>query len=769
MSRRLFPLLVAAAVAAGPAAAAGQQSDASADGVSAPVLPETIVRDEEGRVTVRAVRLATSLKVDGALDEAIYSTVHPFSGFVQMEPQGGQPATEKTEIWILFDDDNVYVSMRAWESQPDRMIANEMRRDSNNIRQGDSLGFSFDTFLDKRNAVQFEVNVLGGRTDGQSTNERQYNSDWNPVWEVAPGRFEGGWSIEAAIPFKSLRYRPGQTQTWGFQARRTNKWKNEIAYLTRVPPALGMGRGDFSASLYATLVGLEAPTSGRAIEIKPYAITDLTTDRVVSPRRLNDPGADIGIDAKYGVTQNLTADLTVNTDFAQVEADEQQVNLTRFSLFFPEKRDFFLENLGTFTFGGVFGRASNAPTTGSAGAAGSGVGGDSGDTPIMFYSRRIGLSGTGEVPILAGGRLTGRVGRFSLGLLDIQTREHNGLDSTNFSVVRVKRDILRRSSIGAMFTGRSVTQTGSGTNELYGLDGTFAFFDNLAVNTFVAKTQTDGLKGDDVSYRMLFDYSGDRYGLQLDRLRVGDNFNPEVGFLRRDNIRKSFAQVRFSPRSRAIRSVRKFSWIAAMNYIEDGPGRLVTRIGDGEFAIELQNSDRFSVGVNDDYEYLTQPFPITPTVRIPVGAYDFTTGRVAYAFGQQRRLSGTVLLERGGFYDGDRTTVSVSRGRVNVTPRFSAEPSVSINRVDLPQGEFTSTVAATRATFTLTPLMFVSALIQYNSGANVVSGNVRLRWEYRPGSELFVVYNEERDTLAPSFPGLRNRALILKVNRLFRP
>jgi hypothetical protein len=206
-----------------------------------------------------------------------------------------------------------------------------------------------------------------------------------------------------------------------------------------------------------------------------------------------------------------------------------------------------------------------------------------------------------------------------------------------------------------------------------------------------------------------------------------------------------------------------------VNYIEDGPGQLVTRIADGEFAIELQNSDRFSAGVNGDYERLTQPFAITSSVRIPVGAYDFTTGRLGYAFGQQRRLSGSVLLERGAFYDGHRTTVTLSRGRANVTPRFSAEPGLSLNWVDLPAGAFTSTVASTRATFTLTPLMFVSALVQYNSSTSQVSGNVRLRWEYRPGSEFFVVYNEERDTLTPSFPGLRNRALIVKMNRLFRP
>ena len=291
------------------------------------------------------------MRIDGKLDEPLYTTVQPASDFIQMEPSGGQVATEKTEVWVSFDRDNLYVGFRAWESQPDRMIANEMRRDSNNIRQGDSVGFSFDTFRDRRNAIQFEANALGAKTDGQSTNERQYNADWNPVWRLVSGRFDGGWTIEAAIPFKSIRYAPGTVQDWGFQSRRTNKWKNEIAYLTKVPPAFGMGRADFSASLYATLVGIEAPPVSRTIELKPYAIADLATDNVSATKKTNDPSADVGVDAKYSITPNLTADLTYNTDFAQVEADEQQVNLTRFSLFFPEKRDFFLENQGIFTFG----------------------------------------------------------------------------------------------------------------------------------------------------------------------------------------------------------------------------------------------------------------------------------------------------------------------------------------------------------------------------------------------------------------------------------
>ena len=486
---RLF--FIALAILAGAAEAWAQaQADANPptpafSGPPPPVPPALVARDDEGRITLRAVRLTTPLEIDGRLDEAAYEGLEPISDFIQMEPAGGQPATERTDIWLFFDQRNVYVTIRAWESQPDRMIANEMRRDSNNIRQGDSIGFSLDTFYDRRNAFQFEVNPLGARTDGQSTNERQYSSDWNPVWDLAVGRFQGGWTMEAAIPFKSLRYRPGSAQIWGFNARRISKWKNEISYLNRIPPAMGLGRGDFSASLFATVVGIDAPAGSKNLEVKPYATTDLTTDLGASPRVTNEVDGDIGVDAKYGITQNLTADFTYNTDFAQVEADEQQVNLTRFSLLFPEKREFFLENAGTFAF---------------AGAGGNQMGG-SGDVPILFYSRRIGLQQNREIPIGGGGRMTGRIGRFSLGLLNMQTREEpdeqvplNQLPtpSTNFSVVRVKRDILRRSSIGAIVTNRSIAQNQIGSNQTFGVDAGFAFYSNLFVNAYWAKTRDRG-------------------------------------------------------------------------------------------------------------------------------------------------------------------------------------------------------------------------------------------------------------------------------------
>jgi hypothetical protein len=754
--------LVVSIVAASVLPLAAQQPTARTPtpvpaGPPPPTPPETISRDDQGRATVRAVRLTTPMHIDGKLDEAIYSTVQPASGFIQMEPQGGQPASERTDVWIFFDKDNVYVTFKAWESQPERMIVNEMRRDSNNIRQGDSVEFALDTFRDRRNAILFEANALGGRTDLQSTNERQFNPDWNPVWELSAGRFEGGWTIEAALPFKSIRYAPGTTQDWGFQARRSNKWKNEIAYLTKVPPSLGLGRGDFSASLYASLVGIEAPPPSHNLEIKPYVIGDLTTDNNAVPKRSSDPSGDFGVDAKYSITQNMTADLTYNTDFAQVEADEQQVNLTRFSLFFPEKRDFFLENAGLFTFGNnTFAAGASAATS---------------DLPLLFYSRRIGLQNNREVPIWGGGRLTGRMGRYSLGAVNMQTREEPAAlaQTTNFSVVRVKRDILRRSSIGVLATARSKAQTLPGSNQAYGVDGTFAFFNNLTFATYLAKTQSEGIDAGDMSYRTQMEYGGDRYGVQVERLSIDKNFNPEVGFLRRNDMRKNYGLLRFSPRPKRSKRVRKYSSIGQFTYINDSAGRLSTRISDGEAAIEFQNSDRFSVGVNDDYELLLRPFTIVPGARVPPGGYDFTTGRIGYNMGQQRKVSGNVLFEKGSFYNGHRTAITLNRSRLNLSPQVSLEPSVSVNWIELPTGSFTQTLAGSRITYTMTPLLFASALVQYNSSTQTVSTNARLRWEYRPGSELFVVYNEERNSEPLSgVPGLLNRAFIVKANRFLR-
>ncbi len=742
------------------------------DGPAPPAAPATLARDATGRATVRSVRLTGPWRLDGVLDEPIYAEVPPIDGFIQQLPEAGVPPTEETDAWVFHDENNLYVAARLWDSEPDGLIANEMQRDSFQLVNNDFFSVGLDTFYDRRNGVTFLVNAIGGFMDFAITDEDNPNMDWNAIWDVRTGRFDGGWTVEMEVPFKSLRFPAGPSQTWGLHLGRNVRRKSETSFLTPVP--INAFPGQMRLSAAGTLTGVEVPEGNRVFEVKPYAIGSVATDVNAVPRVTNEAAGNAGLDAKYGVTQNLTADFTYNTDFAQVEVDEQQVNLTRFNLYFPEKREFFLEGQGIFDFGrpaGVRRRPGGRRQTGPRG------GGflDSGDVPTVFFSRRIGLERDDDgisrtVPITTGGRMTGKAGPFSIGALNIQTGAAAAVDAraTNFTVLRVKRDILRRSRVGGIFTGRSVSAEGTGSNEVYGLDAAFSFYDNVHFNGYYARTRTPGRLGDDASYQAAFNYAGDRYGFQLDHLLVGDNFNPEVGFLRRDDFRRTFALARFSPRPASLRAVRQFTWEAGLDYIENGAGAVETRLLQARFDTELENSDRFGVDLQDSRELLVDPFRIAPDVTIPAGLYDFRDVFLSYSMGEQRRVAGTWSLQRGSFFSGDLTAVGYSRGRIEITPRFSLEPSVLVNRITLPEGAFTATLVTSRVTYTFTPRMFFGGLVQYSSTGSLLATNLRLRWEYQPGSELFVVYNDQRDTALRRTPLLQNRAFIVKLTRLFR-
>ncbi len=762
---------------AGQTDVAGAIEPALIDGPAAPVPPAVMTRNDQGQATVRAVRLDESIDFDGVLDEAVYATVPAISGFIQLTPDVGAAATERTEAWILFDETNVYVSARLWDAAPEsQWVANEMRRDTSQLRQNDTFAVFFDTFYDRRNGVLFYTNPLGARADAQFTNEGNPNSDWNPVWDVRTGRFDGGWTVEMEIPFKTLRYRSEPPHIWGIQLRRAIRRKNEWAYLTRLPVASGSGggaRGVFRVSQAGSLVGLEPPSAGRNLELKPYAIGGLTTDMSATPVKINEGSADGGIDIKYGITQNLTADFTWNTDFAQVEVDERQVNLTRFPLFFPEKREFFLEGRG------IFGFASGGITRTSSVARGA-VPGFFGDVnvPQLFYSRKIGLEEGRVVPIVGGARVTGKVGRFDVGLLNIHAGEETVSDSkpTNFSVVRIRRDILSRSSVGAMFTNRSVSRVAPGSSQAYGVDGTFAFFENVNLTTYIARTQLPGpaYQGKDLSYQGKFEYAADRYGFQADHLVVEDNFLPEVGFLRRDNFRRTFTSARFSPRPQSIKSVRQFTLEGSIDYILTADeNQLETRQNIVAFETEFESSDRLTLAATDSYELLVQPFvPPGAGFSIPAGGYSFADVYVAYSMAQQRRINGMVAVRRGAYFGGDLTTLELTQGRIAVLPQMSVEPTVSFNWIDTPYGAFQTNLAVARVNYAFNPRMFFSGLIQYNSASNSFSSNLRFRWEYSPGSELFVVYTDDRDVTGGLRPDrgwdLRNRGLVIKINKLLR-
>ena len=779
--------LGAAAAASAQDAARTAVDSVFIDGPPAPVPPAVLNRDDEGRVTVRAVRYDEGLDLDGVLDEPIYASVPPITGLVQLMPDAGAPATERTEAWILFDDTNVYIAARVWDSAPEsRWVANEMRRDTSQLRQNDTFAVLFDTFYDRRNGFSFYTNPLGARADAQLTNEGNPNDDWNPVWDVRTGRFDGGWTVEMEIPFRTLRYRSEPPHVWGIQLRRAIRRKNEWVYLTRLPTAAGAAggaRGLFRISAAGTLVGLEPPPAGRTLEVKPYGIGGVATDLTATPAVVDQASGDAGLDVKYGITQNLTADFTVNTDFAQVEVDERQVNLTRFPLFFPEKREFFLEGRGLFGFarGGLTGGPGGPG--GPGGSPGGGIFGDV-NVPQLFYSRRIGLERSADgasrvVPIVGGARVTGKVGPYDIGALNLQAGEErlSGTEPTNFTVLRLRRDILRRSSVGALFTNRSLSRVAPGSSQAYGVDATFAFFDNVSVIGYLARTRVPGpdYRGRDTSYQAKFEYSADRYGAVADHLVVEDNFLPEVGFLRRDNFRRSFLSARFSPRPQSLESVRQFNLEASIDYIVTADrGHLETRQNLVTFQTEFESSDRLMVTATDNYELLVEPFtPPGADFSIPVGGYGFADVQVAYGIGQQRRVNGQVAVRRGAYFGGDLTTVELSQGRIAVLPQMSVEPIVSFNWIDTPFGAFRTNLAVTRVNYAFNPRMFFSGLLQYNSADNSFSSNLRLRWEYSPGSELFVVYTDDRDVTGSLRPdrgwALRNRGLVVKINRLFRP
>ena len=745
--------------------AAGQPLDSDVlavlQGPPPPVAPEVVSRDRQGQATVRATRLRAPLQIDGRLDEPVYETVQSITDFIQQLPDEGALGSERTEAWVLFDDDSIYISARCYDTAPpSEWVANEMRRDVIQLRQNDSFSLMLDTFYDRRNGLAFLVTPIGGFSDFAISNEGgRVNTDWNTIWDSRTARFDGGWTVEIQIPFKSLRYRPTSTQVWGIQLRRIIRRRTEASYLTPLPISAARGNsviaGLWRVSQAGSLVGIEVPSGSRKIEIKPYGIGGVTTDIDADSPTRNALDGQFGLDVKYGVTQNLTADFTYSTDFAQVEVDEQRVNLTRFSLFFPEKREFFLEARGNFDF-----------------ARGAGLGGAG--APTLFFSRRIGLQGGDVVPILAGGRLTGKIGAFDVGALNIQTGNEllSGAQTTNFTVLRVKRDILRRSTIGGIFTNRSVSLLGDGSNQVYGIDGRLAFFDDVTLLGYVARTRTADRPGRDASYLAQFDYAGDRYGVNLAHLVIEDNFNPEIGFVRRDNIRRTTASGRFSPRPSSIDWVRRFSLSAGLDYTQSADDRVLeTRQQDVAFEVQLENSDRFTVSATDRYELLRQPFTIAPGVTVPVGGYGFRSVLVGYAFGQQRPVSGSIAVGTGELWNGDITVVELGRGRVEVTPQLSVEPSLSLNWVELPEGNFATSLSRVRVSYTVSPRMFFSGLLQHNSSGNTFSTNVRLRWEYSPGSELFVVYTEDRDT-DPFLPDrrtdLRNRGFVVKMNRLFR-
>ncbi len=727
----------------------GPGDTAFIDGPPAPVPPAVVSRDESGHVTVRAIPLTQPLEFDGRLDDGLYAENEAITDFIQQEPFEGRPATDRTEVWVAFDDDSLYIGARLWESDSARRVMSDMRRDANNLYNNDHFGVYLDTFYDRRNGYLFYANAQGGMSDAEVTNESAL-ADWNTIWDVKSADFDGGWTIEFRIPFHSIRFKEGSS-IWGINFRRNVRWKTEMTYLTPTPASYqrnGLNRGTNAA----TLVGIDAPRNLRNITLKGYALGSSVTNRAARPIISNKGNVEFGGDARWGVSQSYVADFTVNTDFAQVEDDEQVVNLTRFTVRFPEKREFFLESNQLFSFGMQQAASANP------------------EVPTVFFSRRIGIEGGTVVPILGGGRLLGRSGRYRVGAIAIRTGEERsvGAVATDFTAVRVQREILRRSRIGLISTTRNPA-SGAAHNYVYGADAILNFYENVGFINMIARSVTPGRHGDDLAYRSRFSWNPDRWTVDVEQIGSGRNFNPEMGYVQRpDGYRRSHARFAFEPRPKNLPGVRKVSYTLDLDYFTDASGRhLETRDQLAFVRVDFSRGDNWQIDMLRTRESIDETFLVAKNVRVPVGDYVFRQMRTSYTFGPQRKLSGTATLRYGGFYEGTLRELSW-RSRIEFSPQLYAEPTISWNRIDLPWARGNENLAITRVTYTLSPRMFVSGLVQYQSRNDAVSTNARFRWEYTPGSELFVVYSDGRTTLTRGIPDIQNRSFVVKVTRFLQ-
>jgi hypothetical protein len=707
-------------------------------------------RDER---RLKAAQAQGPISLDGKLDEPSWASAPIATNFVQNDPREGEPATFETEVKLLYDHRALYLGVFARDPEPAQIIVNELRKDFNT---GNADGFQvvIDTFHDERNGYQFAINPMGAKWDAQMSNEgRDTNANWDGIWDVGTRIGEDGWYAEIEIPFKTLKFGPDAMQTWGINFQRRLRRKNENSYWSPLRRIHQLSR----VSMAGTYEGLQGLKPGANVRVKPYALANVN--------QLEGSGVDrdydAGFDVKYGVTSGLTWDFTVNTDFSQVEADEQQVNLTRFSLFFPEKRDFFLENSGVFPFG--------SGNTGGGGGAGGGRQNASQDM-IFFFSRQIGLSPTGDaIPLLAGTRITGRVGDWSVGALNIQQQEKDLSPSTNFTALRLRRDILANSDVGVMFLYKE--PQGTNYNRGIGADVNFRFFRDLTLNFAGAKSATPEERlpgsGDDWYSKSSFGYRGDVWETRGMYQTIGARFNDEMGFVPRvgvDNAEGYLgAHLRFKKYSSWLREF--FPHFQIENFTRRDGGGLESRYMDWHLPVNLQNSTFIEIGVNPNEEVIDERFTINGRrgIYVDPGRYAFKEYFGLMNTNAAAPFSMNLRFGTGDFYDGYRRNYTVG-GTLRMNEHLNVSLSDQINDIELPSGSYLTHLVTGRVNFYFSTKVFVNALAQYNTDTQQWSSNVRLDIIHRPLSDIYLVYNERHDSRSGA---LISRALIAKMTYLF--
>ena len=728
-----------------------------------------------GAPLTRPARVVDGPRIDGdVLGDPAYAAAVPASGFVQSRPFEGQPASERTEVRIVHTDDTLYFGIVCYTADPGTIIAADSRRDSD-LTETDSFQIILDTYHDGLNGFIFGTNPAGVEYDGQLTNEGQgtgrfggggsgrpsnsmqqrgsgggFNLNWDGVWQVSTRVSDVGWSAEIAIPFRTLRYPTAEVQTWGMNFQRNIRARNEQAYWSPLPRQFNLNR----LSLAGELRGLRVPPQ-RNLQFMPYAL-GAATRRTADAVTVGD--GDAGADLKYSVTPSLTLDGTFRTDFAQVEVDDEQINLDRFTLFFPEKRPFFLENAGLFSVG------------------------QSGAVDI-FFSRRIGLVEGEQIPIIGGGRLSGKIGTdTNVGFLNMQTAEVGARDDTlgsasqNFTVGRVRQDLPNRSNLGAIFVNRQASGELAGNrdyNRTYAVDGRWGIGQGGTVSGFAAATETpdpaSGVVADNVhAYALSAQHQSERARLSLGYTEVAPNFNPEVGFLARQSYRRMNGSVFTTFRPDDFWGVHEFRpHINHFTIFDFATGRQQTQFTHIDNHLEWRNGHEIHTGVNVTREGVFEPFEIFDEVFVPPGRYDHQELQLAGNTNRGAPVSGNVNAIIGGLFGGRRVTITPSIA-TRVGETLNALFEWSYNDLELPGGHFTTNLARLRVSYSFTTRMFFQALVQYNDAADLWSSNVRFGLLSDANTGLFIVYNDiQWLELRPDRPLGSGRTLTIKYSHLF--
>lgn len=700
----------------------------------------------------KIIELSQEPIIDGEIiNEQIWKSVDPLSELIQMRPNYGATVSEKTVIRVAYTQNTFYVAVVCFDTEPNKIVVSDSRRDSD-LNDEDSFLFIIDTYNDQQNGFLFGTNAQGMEYDAQIDNEgkgnfntnRQQggviggtNLNWDASWTVKTQIGDYGWSAEFAIPLRSLRFAEGIDKTWGLNFRRNISKNTETAYWTSLPLGFDMKR----LSLAGKLQGLNLNSPGN-LKFIPYILGQAVNNKAVSPSD-TDTKMEVGADIKYSVTPSLTLDLTYNTDFAQVEVDDQQVNLDRFNLFFPEKRAFFLENAGQFSVG-------------------------SPGEVDLFFSRRIGIGENGSlVPIIGGARLSGKVGRTNVGLLSMFTDDVNesNIEKNNFSVARVNHDFKgTRSSLGGIFINRAgLGDLDDDYNRVFAVDGKWGIGNKAEVNGFIAKSVTPGIDSKDHAFKILANYNWNGWDLRAGYTEVGEGFNPEVGFLQRSEFKKPefliFKAHRFKNAGKLLEIRPHVSYRGYWNFDD----QLITGFLHVDNHWEFKSGFEVHTGINFTSERVLQDFNISD-ITVPMGNYKNEELQFILITNPNNAFSLSTRTIIGGYFDGDRISNS-GTANLRIGDRFNSSLTFSHNEIDLPSGDLTAIVSGLRLSYSFTPRMFVQSLIQHNNVSNITSVNARFGWLQNANTGLFVVLNVVKDD--DLLDALNNQVLTLKYTHRF--